>query len=263
MFSLFKQKKRPLLTVRINGELLCQVMPEELPCEKKPSRQIKAGEAIEFITGDGTVHRHSIGTYSGWIQMSVRVHANLACQADCIVGESEAYGPDDILCGRATGIRFQPFFLPGGAVRNEDLFGTGLFARGLHFAGTVTPANIVLSCECDQCMQSFQIRSFHAGFSQVGYFYSGSGMYTLTVPDMVPGAPAALSTPDPVALAALEAMLPNARDGTAYRYANPFRCPHCKAPYIDFDAHPGTRPNEYYGNCFVDAKLERFDAEIK
>lgn len=259
MFSFFKKKERPLLTVRVNGEHLCDVLLGEPPCEKTPKVQVAAGGTIEFIAADGTTHCHSLGAHSGWLQLSIRVHPNLACQADCIIGDSDTYGPDDIFSGRATGIRFQPFFLPGGAVRNEELFGTGLFARGLHFSGMVTPSNIILSCTCDHCKKSFQIQSFHAGFSRLGYFYSGSGTYTLTVPDMIPGAPAALSTPEPAALAALEGRLPTAPDGTSYRYAHPFRCPHCAAPYIDFSRNRGERANEYYGNYLVGAQLERFD----
>ena len=140
-------------------------------------------------------------------------------------------------------------------MKNEELHGKGLFARGFHYSGTVTPGNIVLSCECDQCKRSFQIRSYHAGFSNAGYFYSESGKFTLTVSDRVAGCPAALSEPNPVELAAIEAVLPLAPDGTQYKYLNPFRCPHCSAPYIDFPANPKDRPGEYYGNYFVGSEL--------
>jgi hypothetical protein len=157
------------------------------------------------------------------------------------------------------GIRIQPFFLSEGKVRNEELFGRGLFARGLHFSGTITRGDIILSCECDLCKKSFQIRSFHAGFSNSGYFYSGSGKCTVTVSDRVPGCPAALSEPNPAELAALEAALPPAPDGTHYKYTNPFRCPHCSAPYIDFEKNPKDRPEEYYGNYFVDSELLRYE----
>ena len=156
-------------------------------------------------------------------------------------------------------IRFQPFFISGAKVSNDEMRGRGLFHRGLHFSGNITPGNVILSCECDCCKRSFQIHSFHSGFSNAGYFYSGSGNYTLTLSDRIPGCPAALSKPDPAGLAALEAKLPLAPDSTSYTYTNPFRCPHCFAPYIDFESHPGDRVSEYYGNYFVGSEPLRLE----
>jgi hypothetical protein len=121
----------------------------------------------------------------------------------------------------------------------------------------VTPGSIVLSCECDACHRSFLIRSYHAGFSDSGYFYSASGKYTITVSSNLAGAPAALAEPESAALAALEANLPAAPDGSRFAYMNPFRCPHCCAPYITF-ADPGSRSAEYYGNYFVGSDLLRY-----
>lgn len=117
---------------------------------------------------------------------------------------------------------------------------------------------MVLSCECDHCKRSFLIRSYHAGFSNAGYFYSESGNYTITVDSHLPGSPAALSDPDAEALAALEDALPSAPDGSRYAYLNPFRCPHCSEPYIDFEANPGLRAGEYYGNYFEGSTLLRY-----
>lgn len=141
---------------------------------------------------------------------------------------------------------------------NLQLKGKGLFACGLHFSGTVTPGNTLLSCECDSCHRSFLIRSYHSGFSNSGYFDSASGKHTLTVPSHLAGAPVALSEPEPTALATLEAMLPAAPDGSRFAYLNPFRCPHCSAPYIDF-SEPGSRSAEYYGNYFAGSELLRYE----
>jgi len=175
------------------------------------------------------------------------------------VTPSETYDPQDLLTGKGSGIRFQPFFLPGSKGSAADLLGQGLFRRGMHFSGTVTPGSVRLGCECDHCNRSFQVQSFHSGFGDVGYFYSGSGAYTLIVDHTVPGSPPALGEPNMAALAALEAVLPLAPDGTSFRYMNPFRCPHCSQPYIDFEAHPGLREREYYGNCLFGAAPIRYD----
>jgi hypothetical protein len=258
LFGFLKKKPAPLLAVKVNGADVCVVAIEDLPCEKKPSVQIQPGSTVSFVASDGTEHRHDLGQLHGWVHLSVRVHENRACQADCVVSASEKFDPEEFVRGEAAGIRFQPFFLPGSNVSNAEFIGKGLFARGLHFSGNVTRGNTLLSCECDACHRSFLIQSYHAGFSNAGYFYSGSGRYTLVVDSAIAGAPAALSDPDPTALAALEERLPKAPDGTSFSYLNPFRCPHCAAAYIDFRHHPDARKSEYYGNYFAGAELLRY-----
>jgi len=259
MFSIFTKKPESLLIVKVNGKEICRINATELPCEKTPSVNADAGSAVEFIDCQGVIHKHELGEAAGWYHFSIRVYPNLACQADCVITGSEQFDTQALAQGKANGIRIQPFFISGAKVPNEELHGKGLFSRGLHFNGTVTSSNVVLSCECDRCHQSFQIHSFHVGFSNSGYFYSASGKYTITVGNHVPGCPAALSTPDPSELSALEAALPLAPDGTRFRYANPFRCPHCAAPYIDFEGHPEIRPGEYYGNYFVGSQLLKYE----
>ena len=258
MIAIFKKKLPPLLVARINGHELCRVTESDISCEKTPSKYMESNSILEFVDSDGVVHAHNLGIESGWFHFSIRVHPNLACQADCVISQTEHFDPSAFATGKASGIRFQPFFLPGAKVNNSELSGKGLFARGLHFSGTVTSGNISLSCECDHCKRSFLVRSYHAGFSDLGYFYSGSGKYTLTVSSRVPGSPAALSEPNPEELAALEARLPIAPDGSTYKYLNPFRCPHCSEPYIDFVTNPGLRQAEYYGNYFVGSELLRY-----
>jgi len=226
----FEKKSAALLTVLVNGESLCSIRVDELPCEKTPSIRVPANSVVSFVDSSGTTHTHALGVVQGWVHLSIRVHANRACQADCVISDSETFDPNALMQGKATGIRFQPFFLEGAIVSNHDLAGKGLFARGLHFSGNITPGNILLSCECDECHRSFLIRSYHAGFSNAGYFYSGSGKHTLTAPD-----------------------------GTTYSYLNPFRCPHCGEPYINFRDNPGLREGEYYGNYFFGSELLQYE----
>jgi hypothetical protein len=258
MSSISLENQAPRLVVTVNGNALCAIAAADIPCERSPSIYLEAGSVLAFVDGDGIGHQHALGDAAGWFHFSIRVHPNLGCQADCVVTHERVVDPQAFSSGKATGIRFQPFFLTGAHVAPGELRGRGLFRRGLHFSGNVTPANIILSCECDRCRESFQIHSFHAGFANVGYFYSGSGKYTIMVSDHIPGSPAALAEPDAVSLAALEAQLPSAPDGTSYRYTNPFRCPHCGDPYIDFETWPQDRPGEYYGNYFVGSAPIRF-----
>lgn len=259
-FNFFKKEPPGLLQVSVDGVTLCTVTNESLPCELKPAAAIRAGSEVLFLAADGIEHRHTFGDAQGWAHFSVRVHSNFACQPDCLITNSPQFDADAFSRGDALGIRFQPFFLPGSSITNSDLRGKGLFARGLHFSGRVTPGSILLSCECDSCHRSFLIKSYHAGFSNSGYFYSGSGKYTITVSLNEEGAPVALTDPEPSALAALEMRLPEAPDGLHFAYLNPFRCPHCSAPYIDFAAHPGLRASEYYGNYLAESELLRYES---
>src|SRR5690606_6694706 len=97
-----------------------------------------------------------------------------------------------------------------------------------------------LSCCCDACYKSFRLLSYHMGFSAQGYFYSGSGTQTLLLPDYTPGCPPVTGKPpeDMEALAALEARLPLASDGTRFSCMNALCCPHCGEAYIDFASRP-------------------------
>lgn len=251
--------KDVLLTVRVDGDTLAEIRVGDVPCEVQPHVRIERGATIEFEDSAGTVRRHDMPVRSGWLHLSVRVHPNLGCQADAVITVQPEHPPGMPLADDDTGVRFQPFFLAG-APTVPDLSGRGLFARGLHFNGRITPGNILLSCECDACGKTFIARSLHAGFADVGYFYSASGRYTLTVDAALEGAPTPLSEPDPAALSILEGRLPTAPDGSHFAYRNPFRCPHCHEPYIDFIAHPGQRPGEYYALYFPDTPPIHFDA---
>ena len=248
---MINRKDIPLLVVKVNDKEICRIYKIDLPCEKIQSFQFTPGNTIEFTDSSGVSHRHSLGNESGWFHFSIRVHKNLGCQPDGAITQESIFNPEAIAKGEGTGIRFQPFFITGAKKDNKIFIGKGLFERGLHYHGTVTHGSVMLSCECDYCYKSFHIKSFHTGFSNVGYLYSASGAYTITVSDLVPGCPAALTIPDPHELAELEAKLPKAPDGTEYKYTNPFRCPYCKKPYIDFEMHPDDRPLEYYGNSHV------------
>lgn len=259
MFKLFKKKENPLLRVLVNGKEVSSITKEELPVEKSPSMKCGQGSRIEFIDSEGHYTAHDLGNNSGWFHFSVRVHPNLACQTDCVITDSKQFDENSFKQGKAVGIRLQPFFLSGSTTDASIFVGRGLFKRGLHFSGTVTPGNTILSCICDDCRKSFLIQSYHAGFSNSGYFYSSSGKYTITVSDRIEGSQAALSDPNKDALSKLEGMLPKAPDGTAFSYLNPFRCPHCSAPYIDFKKYPEDRAGEYYGNYFIGSELLSYE----
>jgi hypothetical protein len=262
MFNFLRKYTASIITVLLNGNKVCQISRAEIPCEKKISAPIP-GIQGELVFQDHAEKRHvHFLTYEkGWFHLSVRVHQNLACQIDCLVSEKEKYDEKDFAQGKIDGIRFQPFFISGAKVDNAGFQGKGLFERGLHFSGTITPGNVSLSCICDKCEKNFRIKSFHAGFSNLGYFYSESGSQTLVVSSYIDSAPPAMGKPDFEKLAKLEAQLPLAKDGTSFKYKNSFRCPHCGSAYIDFERFPKQRESEYYGNYFYGDEIVRFESE--
>ena len=261
MFNFLRKNSAPLITVLLNDKDICEISKPEIPCEKRISAQIPTQGELAFQDHAGKRFVHSLTYEKGWIHLSVRVHQNLACQIDCVVSEHEMFDESDFAKGKLDGIRFQPFFISGANVDNAQMVGKGLFERGLHFSGMITPGNVSLSCLCDKCEKSFRIKSFHAGFSNLGYFYSNSGSQTLVVSSYLDGAPPALGKPDFEKLAILEAKLPLAKDGTSFKYKNPFRCPYCGSVYIDFERFPNQREIEYYGNYFYGDEIAKFEPE--
>jgi hypothetical protein len=152
-------------------------------------------------------------------------------------------------------VRFQPFFLSNAEKNNAELIGKGLFERGLHFSGTVTPLNVRCVCICDECKQSFSLQHFHAGFSDFQYFYSTNSKETLIVPyNAIAKMPTQLDKNiDLTILHEVEGKLPKTFDGE-FRYYNSFKCPHCLTPFIDFNKYKEIRPGEYYGNTLINEK---------
>ncbi len=259
---MFFKRKKPLLTVLIDGKEIGRVVVSDLPAELKPTVEIKnENTSIVFLDSDGHEVVHSLGNETGWFAFSIRVHPNLACQADCIFGKEKDLSTERFTKGELKGIRFQPFFIGAPEKIEAELKGHGLFARGLHFSGTITPGNVSLSCVCDSCRKSFRLQSFHAGFSNCGYMYSESGRFTLTIPDSIGGSPPALGKAEPQSLSSLEEKLQTAPDGTAFKYLNPLRCPHCSEPYIDFEKFPEDRGNEYYGNTSYGEPTIKYEPE--
>jgi hypothetical protein len=162
-------------------------------------------------------------------------------------------------------IRLQPFFLSDREHENEKLKGKGLFQRGLHFSGTVTPSGVRVICICDNCEKSFSLQHFHTGFSEAQYFYSTDSKQTLFVPyNQIKNMPGQLQKDVDVSiLATVEEQLPKPTIGNGnYKYYNSFRCPHCAAIFIDFENNKDIRPTEYYGNYFLNNELQRFDAKF-
>jgi hypothetical protein len=187
---------------------------------------------------------------------SMRILPNSAVMIDGIISGSKT-GHPEWSDRDYEAIRFQPFYLSDKNDENAKLVGLGLFARGLHYAGTVTPTGVRCVCVCDNCNLSFTLQHFHAGFSEVQYFYSGDAKETLVVPyGVIDDMPKQLQQEvDPETLKRAETKLPDPVRGEGrFHYYNAFICPHCLAPFIDFDRNKKIRPGEYYGNTLINVR---------
>lgn len=194
---------------------------------------------------------------------SIRVLKNRAVMIDGIISKDRNKCPD-WKADNYEAIRLQPFYLSEKEQENEKLKGAGLFHRGLHFSGTVTPSGVRVICICDSCQKSFTLQHFHAGFSEAQYFYSTDSKKTLIVPyGQIENMPTQLQeTIDDRTLELAEKQLPKSTNGHgSYKYYNAFRCPHCSSPFIDFEKNRDIRPNEYYGNRLINQKLQRYENE--
>lgn len=195
-----------------------------------------------------------------FLHSSIRILPNSAVMIDGIISRSKS-NPLTWTDPGYEAVRLQPFYLSNKKGENDKLVGLGLFMRGLHFSGTVTPPGVRSICICDRCNLSFTLQHFHSGFSEVQYFYSDDGKETLTVPyGTIENLPHQLQEAiDPKMLEKVEAALPAPLYGKGnFRYYNSFLCPHCQAPFIDFEKNKEIRPGEYYGNTFINIQPMRW-----
>lgn len=249
--------KKTLLIVLVGGHEVCSI--ESAPVEKMVSIPIGPdSHELAFTDSAGKTYAHNLESVlkdgCSWLHLSVRVHGSFACQSDCLISDSKDDPVHQFQAGRVKGIRFQPFLLPERGPAADRSVGHGLFHRGFHFTGVVTPGNVSLSCICDYCSESFRLQSFHAGFGDDAYFYCSGGPHTLVTNGYrdthVSYQPPSIGTPDWSKLAELEEKLPQCRIcGGDFRYLNSFLCPHCLKPYIDYTKYPKERETDYYGVC--------------
>lgn len=195
-----------------------------------------------------------------FLHCSIRILANSAVMIDGIISKNNTSFPN-WTDHEYEAVRFQPFFLSDKNENNIACKGKGLFERGLHFGGTITPAGVRNICVCDSCNLSFTIQHFHSGFSEVQYFYSTDSKETLIVPyNVIENMPTQLEpTINNGNLEIIERKLPKPSNALGtFNYYNSFKCPHCLTPYIDFEKYKGMRPKEYYGNTYINQNPKRW-----
>lgn len=193
-----------------------------------------------------------------FLHYSISVQENDAVMIDGIISNQQdsAKNWDDT---DYEAIRLQPFFLISSDHLNFNLIGKGLFERGLHYSGIITPSGVRNICICDFCEKNFTLQHCHAGFSEVQYFYSSNSKKTLLVKyGELEGLPAQLQKDiNEESLAKLEATISTLYTD-AFKYYNSLNCPHCGKPFINFNQNKSMRPNEYYANKFINEEFIYF-----
>lgn len=208
--------------------------------------------------------KNNLSLRGQFLHSSIRILPNSAVMIDGIISNNNKTCPN-WQEENYEAIRLQPFYLSDANDCNFKLIGKGLFERGLHFSGTITPTGVRNICICDRCNLSFTIQHFHAGFSEVQYFYSSDSKETLIVPyGAITNLPAQLQKNiDNDILSIIEAKLPKPSNNSgSFKYYNSFNCPHCLAPYINFNNNKEIRPKEYYGNTYINEKPIRWEEMI-
>ncbi|GLB49857.1 hypothetical protein [Neptunitalea lumnitzerae] len=212
---------------------------------------------IEIYEDDKLIRKFVIDTKNDnpdltgqFFHSSIRINRNSSVQIDGIISDNPDTHEEN-----GEGIRFQPFFLSDREEMNASLVGKGMFQRGLHYAGLISSGNTRLICICDFCSASFSVQFYHAGFSEIQYFYSSNSKETLLVRyEAIKDLPAQTQNEiDPNKLAEVERQLPKTKDGS-FKYYNNFCCPKCSKPFINFQENKEIRPNEYYVNVYINEK---------
>ena len=255
-----------VLRVLLDTQELCSFKSSEPPTERQPVAELKGRQhLLHFVDSAANARSFDLSSVFAeggrFLHMSVRVGPTFAVQSDCILTGSEDENPQTAYQSGATlGVRFQPFMLPEFTGDTSETVGKGLFFRGLHFSGRITPGNVSVLCLCDYCRKSFRLQSFHAGFSTLTYLYCSGGPHTLVASSYIEDAPPVLGKADMKSGARFERRLPECNEcGGSFRYMNPLLCPHCREPFIDFKRHPQEREKEYYGNHLYGGSLQVFE----
>lgn len=259
MFKLFN--RRPKRLIIEGGSILIDNSPDNIGREieietvfklKEPRPEVCVYENNELIRQFRIDTFHSNSNLTGqFLHCLIRILNNSAVMIDGVISKTSISYPK-WTDQNYEAVRLQPFFLSNANDKNIELIGKGLFDRGLHFTGTVTPSNVRCVCICDNCKRPFSLQHFHAGFSEVQYFYSTNSRETLLVPNgAINGMPAQLHERiDLATLKEAENQLPHSADGS-FLYFNSFKCPDCLTPFINFEKYPEMRTREYYGNTLI------------
>lgn len=266
MWPFRRKPQKTVLRVLVGNEEVCSVDERDVPVEKLLAVELKlrTQSLLRLVDSQGKARSFDLSSAfdegARFLHMSIRIGPSFGVQPDGVLTANKRDNAGRAFQSGAKALRFQPFVLSESPDKLEST-GRGLFHRGLHYSGQVTPGNVSLMCLCDHCERSFRLQSFHAGFSNLAYFYCSGGAHTLTASSYEKDAPPVMGKADRESLARFESLLPACAEcGGNFRYLNPLLCPYCRKPYIDFAKYLEEREVEYYGNYLYGTSVQEYSA---
>ena len=253
--------KAPIHTIQIPKEQVPFNISKGQVWETKAVAELGLPRKLRFKVGGDDLGEFVLQTGGDFdsaeeprfMHLSLRIYRladidKLVLAADGIVSAGRNSSPNIHETGTVA-FRFQPLVLGERYGLDPTFKGRSPIWRGLHYPGVVTPGTVTISCLCDECHSPFCLKPFHAGFSELQYFYSQDGQQTLVIPySRYSNMPRQLSD---VGWEEFDNRLQELFPKERFRFHNPLRCPHCQAPYVDFETYPDARQKEYYGHAHV------------
>lgn len=127
------------------------------------------------------------------------------------------------------GYRMEGHFLRCGGISAklhlERIRGQDLVAKGLKYVGYTTPSNVRLIGICQDCGKSLAFHGYAFYMMQCDAAYSDDGQDCFVIEEPISD----------------YASWSHEQDGKTFRYYNSFCCPHCGAPYIDYQKFPANK----------------------
>ncbi|MBQ6164723.1 MAG: hypothetical protein IJK23_09645 [Clostridia bacterium] len=137
---------------------------------------------------------------------------------------SDDANPDETIRLSHIGYRMEVRFVGGEIARLRTYAQRGMDVeqKALRFPGVITPGNIRYLGICAECARSFMFHSYNFPHMNEIPAYSDDGLDVCGVPVSIPDAQNWEGT----------------IGGIRFSTHNAFRCPHCGAPYVDYQSHP-------------------------
>lgn len=169
----------------------------------------------------------------------------LCLAMDAVMSDSATVVPDLKVEMNVEAYRFQPLTIGEKNGIDPDHKGESMVQRGLHYAGYATSHNVYLSCICDECFQPFCLDPRFGGFADLLYFYSEDGLETLWMSFWGTVKEKDLTKEG---VEEMDRQVAEMGQPGNFRFLNALRCPHCRAPYIDYVKHPEARILDLHGH---------------
>jgi hypothetical protein len=230
---------KTLLSAYLTNKELAQITDEKIPTFKRLEFSI-SGLEHELILVDSKNRKYSFDLSSAfdagldWIDACIDINENLVIHADCRLGKNQSipFAPQQII--------FQSFRLPENNINQDEVAGKELYGRGFLSPGSMIGSDFSFLCICDYCEKSFRLQNQHLAMSPLVHMYCESGYHTLLAEPAK-----SFNFKNNETWLEFESLLPKCNlCNTSFRMMNPFRCPNCHEPFINYEKYPEQRVHD-------------------